>query len=110
MNAMAISIERDLGRRAADDEKALRSKEHWTAILFATGGLGTAAGLVGIIVSIVAAIGVSGTRLSSIGAAFVAAAFPLFILAAHSMDKIADANKSIRLDRCRRNGLDESTK
>ena len=107
MNAMAISIDKNLRHAAEDDEVLRRCRHKWMGVMIVSGFLGIGAGIVGGVMSIIAATRLSGPRLSTIGVALVAAAFPLFILAAHSMDKIGEADKKVRLNRSNRSGLQQ---
>ncbi len=82
----------------------LRSR--WIAVLLVSAVLGVAAGLAGLLFSSVTWFFNDATKgVAELGTILVVAFFPLLMLAAHSLDKIREAEKALRLDYCRRHGL-----
>lgn len=81
----------------------------WTSGLLASAIAGGAAGLGGLAIGILSITGFiqSGAELSAPGSVLVAISFPLLILAAHCIDRVAAADKAIRLEYCRQNGLND---
>ena len=89
-----------------DEAKLSKSRDRWTAVLLSSSVLGLAAGLGGLALSIVSWFFHDTTKgVSELGTLLVVAFFPLLILAAHSLDKVREAEKALRMEHCRRHGL-----
>lgn len=105
MNASAVSA----AVRHAEpiDERAglEDSRRIWTACLFGSSFLALFCGSVGVLISFEVLVGVSGQLITRVGTILIAASFPLLFAAAHSLDKIGEADKKIKLINCRRQGF-----
>ncbi|MBC7900565.1 MAG: hypothetical protein H7070_11000 [Saprospiraceae bacterium] len=92
----------------SSEVKLGRSRDRWKYMLFSSTVLGFTAGSAGLFFSILPwFLPRDPEGISSIGTWLTVAFFPLLILAAHSLDKIRDAEKALRLQYCRRHGLKE---
>jgi fatty acid desaturase len=83
------------GNRLKDFTFQSRQKR-WTAVLFVSSILGIISGIVGLVISGLNFFGVlSKTQgVGRLGTLLVVAAFPLMMLCAHAMDKIAEIGKT----------------
>lgn len=105
MNGMALSTTSFFAEQEKETElDNLRSR--WIAVLSVSAVLGVAAGLAGLMFSSVTWFFNDATKgVAELGTILVVAFLPLLMLAAHSLDKIREAEKALRLDYCRRHGL-----
>ena len=83
--------------------------QHWTAALFVSAILGAVSGLLGLALGFLTVAGliVPTTSLYATATLLMGVSFILFGLAAHCLDKADAADKAIRLDYCRQNGMKE---
>lgn len=86
-------------------ERLTRDRKFWKGGILFSGVLGILCGLIGLLASFEALVGMTGSGLSRTGTLLIAAAFPLLLLAAHCMDKVRAADMAMRLEYCRQNGL-----
>ena len=77
-----------------------QSLYRWTACLVVSGGLGAVAAVSALVIGIIsiAGPGEGSTDLSTLSKALVAVCFPVFIFAAHCMDRVDAARRAIRQD------------
>lgn len=97
-----------IGGSLANRNTAVRqSRRRWTAGLFVSAVLGAVSGLVGLTIGFLTLVElfVPSTILYTSGTVLIGASFILFGLAAHCLDKVAEADKAIRLEYCRQHGL-----
>lgn len=87
-------------------ERSLRS---WNIALFISALLGAVSGLGGLVIGFISLVGLTDREqgLSILGTLLIVASFPLFILAAHCLDKTGEIDKAIRLEYCRQHGLND---
>lgn len=91
-------------------ESALeKSRTRWVIGLFLSAIFGCLAALIGLSVSVLSLFDIldDSSRLGHAGTWLVAAFFPLMALASHSLDKADELGKAIRLEYCRRHGLQD---
>jgi len=83
---------------------------HWTGILLVSSGLGMAAGLCGLAMSMLSLLGFvpRDGGVSILAAIFLVCAFPLLWLAAHCLDKTDKIENEIRHEFCMRYGLEDA--
>ncbi len=108
---MTVAAISQINTRLADTSmKPLqKSLRRWTAGLLLPSVLGFVSGFGGLAIS---GLGIAGlvdpdTDLATLGTVFVAISFPFFILAAHCIDRVAAADKAVRIENCRRLGMKE---
>lgn len=108
---MTAALASDINARVTDvsTPSMQQGLRLWTTGLLASAIAGGAAGLVGLAIGTLSItdLAQSGTDLSTLSSVLVAISFPLFILAAHCIDKVAAADMAIRLEYCRQNGLND---
>jgi hypothetical protein len=86
-----------------------RTQEIWTSVLLGSTMLSVLAGLGGLVFSTASwffAEHVKGSH--TIGTLLLVALFPLLYLVAHSLDKIREAEKAIRVERCKKTGMKDA--
>jgi hypothetical protein len=87
--------------------KALQASiERWNVTLVFSSAFGTFCGLLGTILGTLSLFGLlqAYRSIDQLGIALLVAAFPLLILAAHSLDKAHEIDKAINIEYCRLNG------
>ena len=91
----------------ASSTQTQESFRRWTAALFVSAVLGGVSGLSGLTIGVltIGELIVPSTNLYTIGTVLIGASFIFFGLAAHCLDKSDAADKAIRLEYCRQNGL-----
>ena len=105
MNEMALSNS-SVFENEDDEAKLNNGRNRWTAVLLSSSVLAVLSGLAGITFSTVTWVFQDTTKgVSELGTLLTVAFFPLLMIAAHSLDKIRDAEKSLRLEYCRRHPL-----
>lgn len=92
---------------SAAEESAQSIHGRWTAALTVSSVLGAFSGFGGMMIGLFSLVGLldDDAVLSTVGTLLIVAAFPLFATAAHALDKIHEAEKTIRLEYCRKHGL-----
>ena len=87
------------------DKKAVlcRRKQRWTAALFISSVFGIILGGFGLVISGLNAFGflTRGEGIGRVGSLLIVVAFPLVMFSAHCLDKIDQADKAIRIERCK---------
>jgi uncharacterized membrane protein YfcA len=86
-----------------------KSRRYWTWALFGSAVGGAIAGVCGLFIGLVSLLGLTDSRsaLAVVGTLMVAVSFPLFLLAAHCLDRIHAIDWEIRLEYCREHGLSD---
>lgn len=79
----------------------------WKVVLMLSSLFGSICGLMGTTLGVMSLLRLlTDHRLLDIaGTVLLVVAFPLLVLAAHSLDKVSEADKAIRIESCRRTGL-----
>lgn len=74
---------------------------HWKMTFVFSGALGAITGLAGTVIGVLSLLRLLSNyhRVENFGTVLLVVAFPLLILAAHSVDKAHEAEKSITMDR-----------
>ena len=110
MNAMAVSNIDVQTARVNLVFGLERERAYWTMGLMSSASLGAIAGLSGILIGAASFVGLaSGMRwTSSLVTWLIVISFPLFVLAAHCLDRLDDVEKRIRAEYCKQHGLKET--
>ena len=83
-----------------------KSRKRWTSALFVSSIFGIILGFTGFVISALSLFGfLAEQNVSRLGTWLIIAVFPLMMFAAHCLDKIGAANKSERIERCKRQGM-----
>ena len=93
--------------RNADNESGKRLRR-WTGLLLVTSIAGSAAGLSGVVLTILTHLsGVVGpnSRLPQLATILIVTSFALLLAASHCIDRMDAAEKESRLEYCRKHGL-----
>lgn len=95
MKAMILQNNVFSAERRLKETSFRRSQKRWTAALFAGSMLGMVSGIVGLVISALNLCGVLSKSQGAgrLGTLLVVIAFPLLMLCAHAMDKLAEIGK-----------------
>ena len=85
------------------------SLQRWKFMFVASSICGGVCGLLGMTLGLMSLLRLltSYKILDGLGTALLVVAFPLIVLAAHSLDKAYEADKAITIENCRRTGMTE---
>jgi len=91
--------------KTPDEIAYLRSRSRWLACLFLSGTFGLLSAIFGLGLSALLLAGVVPKESANPEiTVLLGAAFPLLFLSAHSLDKIREAEKRVKLEYCKRLG------
>mgnify|MGYP003460592805 CR=1 FL=1 len=109
MNAVAFQNSMISRSELRENTSLEQSERRWTFGLFFAAVLGAIAGLGGLAIGGLSLVGAidPNTRLVTVGTLLIVAAFPLFFLGAHCIDKADAVDKAIRREYCRQHGMQD---
>lgn len=86
-----------------------KSRENWITALFISSTLGVLMGLFGLVINGLSSFGflANDQRIGQLGIWLIVVTFPLAAFTAHCLDKIDEANKTIRIEYCRKHGMND---
>ena len=89
------------------EESAKDVHGRWMAGLVVSSVLGTFSGFGGMMIGLLSLLGLlgDGSSLPTVGTWLIVMVFPLFVGAAHALDKIHEAENAMRREYCRKHGL-----
>ncbi len=92
------------------EEQLNQERSKWIGRLCISAFAGVITGMTGLAVDAVSIFAGGFHGVDRLGTALTIIAFPLFVLAAHCLDKIRDTEKAMRLEHYKRRGFIEKTK
>ncbi|HMS39747.1 MAG TPA: hypothetical protein PKE69_05940 [Pyrinomonadaceae bacterium] len=95
-----------ISKKEAESEFS-KSRKRWMNALFASSIFGIVLGVTGFVISALSLFGFLAEKqnVSRLGTWLIVAVFPLMMFAAHCLDKIGNANKAIKNERFKRQGM-----
>lgn len=110
MTSQTLRLSTTTDAQTDAEASLLDHKRFWLVSLFLTGTMGILSGIAGLFISFVTVLGEHGSngRLDVVGPVLIALTFPLLMLAAHSMDKIAEQENGLKIEYRKRRGYEEA--
>jgi len=107
MNAMAVSNIEVHVMRADHSSRLHRQQSMWMTALVTSGSLGAITGVSAILIGTGSFFGLSKEikGISSLLTVLIIIAFPMFVIAAHCLDRLDDVERSIRIEYCNATGV-----
>jgi hypothetical protein len=107
MKAMVAPTITYIGHRSETETRLRRSRTNWLVMMLLIGAAAVGSGVTGLFLWAVA-WELPGSGFSPTATILLAISLPLFFFMAHCMDKIGKFDKAIRLNHCRRHGLNDA--